>query len=121
MNGTVRPLARTPLHDWHVAHGGSMVERDGWLVPGFYSRVDHEVAAAGTGLRLVDVSACGKIAFKGPGVAGLAQALAAGSPALTPGGVGELDAEGRVLACRLTEDHLLLLALTPNATVLCNR
>src|SRR5438552_3686778 len=47
--------------------------------------------------------------------------FAGGRPVLKPHGVAEFDAGGRVLACRLTEDHLLLLALTPNMTILCDR
>jgi glycine cleavage system aminomethyltransferase T len=121
MNGTVRPLARTPLHHWHIAHGASMAEREGWLVPAAYSNVNHEVAAAHTGVRVVDLSACGKIALKGSGVGTLAQALAPGSPALRPHGVGEFNAGGLVLASRLAEDHLLLLALRPNVTGLYDR
>jgi aminomethyltransferase len=121
MKGINKPLARTPLYHWHVAQGARMVERDGWLIPAAYANVDWEIAAARAGLGLVDVSACGKISFRGPGVAALANTLASGSPASQPRGVGELDAGGRVLACRLAEDHVLLLGLTPNVTVLCDR
>jgi heterotetrameric sarcosine oxidase gamma subunit len=118
MKGIIKPLARTPLYYWHVAHGAHMMERDGWAIPASYSNVEQEVAAARAGPGLVDVSACGKIAFRGRGAAGLIGTLAGGISVTMPRSVGEFDAAGRVLACRLAEDHLLLLALTANATAL---
>ena len=35
-------LARTPLHDWHVAHGGRMVDFAGWSMPVQYRSIAEE-------------------------------------------------------------------------------
>jgi glycine cleavage system aminomethyltransferase T len=74
--------------------------------------MDAEVQAARTGLGLADISAFTKISLLGPGVAAAAQALAGDGPAVRPRGVAALNAGGRLLACRLTDEHLLLLAST---------
>ena len=121
MMSFTRALARTPVYHWHVAHGAHMVERNDWLIPASYSGVNREVALAHTGLGLVDLSACDKIALRGPGVAALAHALAGDSPASRPRGVAAFSAGSRVLACRLTEEHLLLLALSSNMPTLGDR
>jgi heterotetrameric sarcosine oxidase gamma subunit len=73
------------------------------------------------GAGLVDLSAFGKISFRGPGVASLTQALVSDAPVPGPHGVVAFDAGGRALACRLTEDQLWFLALTTNTAPLRNR
>jgi aminomethyltransferase len=35
-------LLRTPLYDWHVAHGGRMVDFAGWAMPVQYSSIIEE-------------------------------------------------------------------------------
>lgn len=112
MPDTRTPVARTPLHDWHHAHGARFVERDGWQVVAAYSGADPEAAAARAGLGLADVSAFAKVSLRGRGVR-------AAVPSLAPGRVG-LPGES-VLACRLTDDHLLLLASAPTAPPLFQR
>jgi heterotetrameric sarcosine oxidase gamma subunit len=92
------PLARTPLHDWHVAHGARLSDRHGWQVVADYGDARGEAAAARAGLALVDVSAFAKLSLRGPGLPGMA-----------PGSVSSLPS-GQALACRLTANHLLLLA-----------
>jgi sarcosine oxidase subunit alpha len=121
MEQSTKTLARTPLHHWHLAHGAHMVERHGWQIPASYSAPDREIDAARTGLGLVDVSAVAKISFRGRGVIPLTHALVGDSPASKPQGVAAFDAVRTVLACRLTETHLLLLALTTNAAPLRDR
>ncbi|HEV3263081.1 MAG TPA: hypothetical protein VG013_39975 [Gemmataceae bacterium] len=106
------PLARTPLHHWHARHGARFIESDGWQLAAVYSSIDREVAAARSGLALADISAFAKTSWRGAGVPALAGALAGDSAASRPRGVATLPTNGPALACRLTGDHLLLLAPT---------
>ena len=101
------PLARTPLHHWHAAHGAIFAERDGWQVVSAYSATE---TAAPAGLALVDVSAFARISLRGAGVPAVAQALVPDSAALKPGGVADVSGVG--VACRLSDDHLLVLSAT---------
>jgi sarcosine oxidase subunit alpha len=110
-------VARTPLHHWHTAHGARFAERDGWQVVAAYSSWEPEAAAARAGLGLADVSAFAKVSLRGAGVPSLTQALAPDCAALRPRGVASLS-DGSTLACRLTDDHLLLLASATTATAL---
>jgi len=102
------PYARTPLHHWHAAHGARFTARDGWQVVAAFSDAEKEAASARTGLGVADISAFAKISRRGPGAASLIPS--------TLGVVAVPDGAG--LACRLTDDHLLLLASTPDATAL---
>jgi len=60
-------LLRTPLYDWHVAHGGRMVEFGGWEMPVQYSTIIDEHNAVRTGVGLFDVSHMGRVSFAGAG------------------------------------------------------
>jgi sarcosine oxidase subunit alpha len=115
MPTTRSPVARSPLHHWHAAHGAHFAERDGWQVVTHYLGAAAEAAAARSGLGLADVSAFAKVSLRGPGVPDLARTLVPASAALKPHGVGVIPS-GAALACRLTEGHLLLLGTTPDAT-----
>src|SRR5689334_13971005 len=106
------PVARTPLDAWHAAHGAQFTDRAGWRVVARYTDPDAEAEAARAGLGVADVSAFAKLSLRGPGVPTLA--LAGAAP---PRGVVRLPS-GRGLACRLTEDHLLLLGDAPGADAL---
>jgi sarcosine oxidase subunit alpha len=108
------------LHHWHAAHGALFADRDGWQVVAAYSEPKQEFEAARTGLGVTDTSAFAKISLRGPEVAGLAQALVPDGAVLKPRGVAPL-ADGMALACRLAEEHLLLLALTLPPTILGQR
>src|SRR3954464_15327868 len=66
---------RTPLYDWHKAHGGGMVEFGGWELPVQYAGVIAEHQAVRTGAGLFDVSHMGRLSFGGPGAPGLIQAV----------------------------------------------
>jgi sarcosine oxidase subunit alpha len=115
------PVARTPLHHWHAARGARFADSDGWQVPLAYVSAEREVAAAREALALADLSGFAKLSLQGQGVPALAQALVGDGPAAKPLGVAPLVAEDRVLACRLTADHLLLLAATTTAAPLEER
>jgi glycine cleavage system aminomethyltransferase T len=68
------PTRRTPLHDWHVAHGALMYEVGQWMRPRAYLRTGESFRDAwmreATNVRkavgLVDVSTLGKIDIQGP-------------------------------------------------------
>ncbi len=61
-------LARTALHDWHVAHGGRMVDFGGWSMPMQYSTILQEHQTTRTAVGLFDVSHMGRLHFHGPDV-----------------------------------------------------
>jgi sarcosine oxidase subunit alpha len=108
MTSVAVPVARTPLHAWHQAHGARFREEDGWLVVSAYSGAESEAASARAGLGMADISACAKFAWLRPGVSALARSLLADGADLPCGKVAAIPGESG-LACRLTDDHLLLL------------
>ena len=69
----LRPERRTPLHDWHLAHGGELESAGLWMRPRFYHRNGADAASAGISeaarVRLqggmVDASTLGKIEVAG--------------------------------------------------------
>jgi aminomethyltransferase len=63
------PLARTPLYDWHAAHGGRMVEFGGWSMPVQYTSIVAEHIATRTAVGLFDISHMGRLRFDGPDAA----------------------------------------------------
>ena len=64
-----RPLLRTPLHDWHVAHGARMVEFAGWAMPIQYTSIIEEHLATRSAAGIIDISHMGRLRFEGPGAA----------------------------------------------------
>lgn len=60
-------LAKTPLHDWHAAHGGRLVDFAGWSMPVQYSSIVAEHNGARSAAALFDVSHMGRLRFSGPG------------------------------------------------------
>ena len=69
-----RPIRRTPLHDWHVAQGATLVEAGLWMRPRCYPKAGEtlrdsyirEAAHVRKAVGLVDVSTLGKIDIQGP-------------------------------------------------------
>jgi aminomethyltransferase len=59
-------LLKTPLHDWHAAHGGRIVEFGGWAMPVQYGSIVTEHTATRTAVGLFDVSHMGRLIFTGP-------------------------------------------------------
>src|SRR6187455_1050104 len=59
-------LLRTPLHDWHVAHGGRMVDFAGWEMPVQYLSIVPEHNAVRKAAGLFDISHMGRLRFTGP-------------------------------------------------------
>jgi aminomethyltransferase len=65
MTTTATELLRTPFHDFHVEHGGKMVDFAGWEMPLHYGSIleeHHQVRASGG---LFDVSHMGRLRFAG--------------------------------------------------------
>ncbi|MBU0496096.1 MAG: glycine cleavage system aminomethyltransferase GcvT [Chloroflexi bacterium] len=60
------PVQRTPLYDWHQAHGAHMVEFAGWDMPVRYAGVQEEHRAVRTAAGLFDVCHMGIFDFRGP-------------------------------------------------------
>ncbi len=61
-------LLKTPLHDWHQAHGGRLVEFGGWSMPVQYTTIVEEHRAVRERAGLFDISHMGRLTFDGPGV-----------------------------------------------------
>lgn len=57
---------KTPLFDWHQAHGGRIVEFGGWLMPVLYSSIVEEHQAVRQRVGLFDISHMGRLTFDGP-------------------------------------------------------
>lgn len=113
-------MARSPLHYWHCAHGARMTAAENWETPAVYTDVAQEIAAARAGLALADISSWAKISVLGAGVADVTRSLLGEAGAnksaslMLPSAHGSRPfVNGPVLACRLTEEHLLLLASGP--------
>ena len=60
---------KTPLYDWHVAHGGRMVDFAGWAMPVQFTSIIEEHNAIRSAVGIVDVSHMGRLRFEGPGAA----------------------------------------------------
>ena len=71
---TFAPQRRTPLHEWHVAHGGLMEDYGEWSRAAAYVRdgedreqaIERECELVRGGLGLFDASPLGKIEVRGP-------------------------------------------------------
>ena len=69
-----RPLRRTPMHEWNLAHGGTMTEAGLWQRPWYFARGGETISSAyireaitaRKSVALCDVTSLGKIAIQGP-------------------------------------------------------
>src|SRR5262245_54442873 len=59
------PLLRTPFHQFHVDHGGKMVDFAGWEMPLHYGSIIDEHNQVRTSGGLFDVSHMGRLRFTG--------------------------------------------------------
>jgi len=57
---------RTPLYDWHVAHGARMVDFAGWDMPIQYTSIIEEHQAVRNAVGIFDISHMGRLWFEGP-------------------------------------------------------
>jgi aminomethyltransferase len=58
-------LARTPLHEWHVQHGGRMVDFAGWSMPVQYTSIAEEHHATRNAVGVFDISHMGRLLVAG--------------------------------------------------------
>jgi aminomethyltransferase len=58
-------LLKTPLHAWHAAHGGKLVDFAGWSMPVHYGSIVAEHQATRNAACLFDVSHMGRLRFAG--------------------------------------------------------
>jgi aminomethyltransferase len=68
-------ISRTPLYDWHVAHGARMVEFGGWMMPVQYGSIVDEHHATRRAVGLFDISHMGRLKFTGSGAAAFLDGL----------------------------------------------
>ena len=59
-------LQRTPLRDFHAAHGGRLVDFAGWEMPVQYQSILEEHKAVRRAAGLFDVSHMGEVDVRGP-------------------------------------------------------
>jgi aminomethyltransferase len=64
---------RTPLYDWHRAHGGIMVEFSGWDLPVRYGSIADEHQTVRNAAGFFDISHMGRLMFTGSGALDLIQ------------------------------------------------
>jgi len=60
-------LLQTPLHGWHQAHQGRLVDFAGWSMPVQYTSIVEEHHAVRNGVGLFDISHMGRLTFNGQG------------------------------------------------------
>jgi aminomethyltransferase len=58
-------LLRTPLYDWHVSHGGRMVDFAGWSMPVQYTSIAEEHEATRNAVGVFDISHMGRLELYG--------------------------------------------------------
>lgn len=104
-------MLRSPLHAWHKARARRWSDTDGWTMPA-YSREDFGDSGENDDLVLVDRSFQAKVLIQGRGVAEWVRESIGPGPANKPLGVSQLGDGG--LACRLTDDQVLLLGAGPS-------
>jgi aminomethyltransferase len=64
---TEQQLLKTPLCEWHFAHGARMVDFAGWSMPVQYTSIIDEHLATRAACGLTDISHMGRLRFEGPG------------------------------------------------------
>jgi sarcosine oxidase subunit alpha len=114
MLNTMTPVARTPLHDWHAAHGARFAHREGWQTVAAYAAPERETEVARAGLGLADISAFAKMSLRGPGASALVASFFPGQVTQPPRWAAVVPATGAI-SCRLHDEHFLMLPSTPMA------
>jgi len=126
------PTRLTPLHDWHVRHGGEFMETGQWLRPAYYpSPVDadawasvlREARAVRRGVGICDVSTLGKIDVQGSDAAIFLDRLYTNTFSTLPVGRARyglmLREDGLIFddgtTSRLAEDRYFVTTTTANA------
>ena len=126
-----KPIRRSPMHDWHLAHGAVMVEAGAWLRPRYYPRagetifeaMNRETAHVRSKVGMVDVSTLGKVDVQGPDAAEFLNRIYANAFKKLPVGRARyglmLRDDGMVFddgtCSRLSENHFLVTTTTAQA------
>ncbi len=111
-------LLKTPLHGWHHAHGGRLVEFGGWSMPVQYTTIIDEHNAVRHRVGLFDISHMGRLDFHGPdALAWLERATTNQAARLAPGQIQYslmVDDHGGLL------DDILVYRRPDGYAVVCN-
>lgn len=84
----MQPLAKTPLHDWHVDQGARMVDFAGWSMPVQYRSIVDEHLATRQAAGVFDISHMARLRFDGSDAAALLDRLLTRRVTdLAPGGI----------------------------------
>ena len=133
-----RPLRRTAMHDWHIAHGGKMMNVGQWQRPRYYAAEPdetledayaRETGAVRDSVGMTDVSTLGKIDVQGPDAAELLNRVYTNGFAKLPVGKARygimLRDDGFVFddgtTWRLSEHQFLMTTTTANAGPVMSR
>ena len=103
---------QSPVHTCHIAHGATMAEQAGWLVPERYALPEQEGGALRNAVGLIDRSDVGKIEINGKGLA--AWASSAYKTEVTPQRTAHFDITDGIfgLCCWLRDDRGLMVVPT---------
>lgn len=71
----MEPVRLSPMHEWHIANGATMMNAGLWKRPEHYGDPAAEVRAVREGVALIDISTLGKIHLHGPDVPVLLERL----------------------------------------------
>jgi 4-methylaminobutanoate oxidase (formaldehyde-forming) len=111
-------VARIPLHHWHEERGAEFTASDGWQTPFRYRPTPREGNLLLAPVLIADLSANAKRSYIGRGVDALAAKLLGLSSLRKVRSACDLEPSRQDFACRLTENSLLLLSLTPSGAAL---
>lgn len=127
----LKPLRRTPLDDWHSAHGVRWIDAGLWRRPHYYPQGNEDVDSAAArecvatrqGVGICDVSPLGKIDIQGPDAAEFLNRVYTNAWKKLPVGKARyglmLREDGLVLddgtTSRLAENHFHMTTTTANA------
>jgi len=127
----IRPLRKTPMHDWHAGNGAEMMPAGAWMRPRAYFKAGEtleqayvrEARMVRQSVGIVDVSTLGKIDVQGPDAATFLNRVYSNPFAKVPVGKARyglmLRDDGLLFddgtSWRLAEDRFLMTTTTANA------
>jgi sarcosine oxidase subunit alpha len=69
------PVRRSPMHDWHAAHGAAPLVAGAWIRPDHYGDPHGEARSVRSAVGIIDVTPLGKLDLRGPDVPALLNQL----------------------------------------------
>ncbi len=126
---TRTPVRRSPMQDWHEAHGATPLLAGAWVRPDHYGDPAAEVRTVRSRVGIIDVTPLGKIDLRGPDVAELLELLYVNRwRGLAVGSVryGVMCGEDGVVVDdgvtgRLATEHYLMTTTSSGAAAACER